>query len=230
MKQKYLFAITMVLMVTLAGSLYSKKNNRGVRTEKGYMEEAFVNILPYEEISDIEKEALLKMREEEKLARDVYSVMYERWGLRVFDNISQAEQKHTDSIKLLLAKYNIADPVTDDTIGVFVDPELLDLYNQLIAKGSLSLIDALYVGATIEDVDIFDLQNYSLLVDNMDILFVFGNLKKGSENHMRAFVRLLNNYQVDYKAQYITQEELEAILSAGNENGRNGRGGGNGRG
>ena len=104
--------------------------------------------------------------------------------------------------------------------------------NTLLAKGEESLMDALTVGATIEDVDIYDLNNYLIQADNMDIVFVFGNLKKGSENHMRAFVRQLNLYGLDYTAQYISQEELEAILDAISDNGNGGqnqKGSGRGR-
>ncbi len=231
MKQKILFILTVVLMVAMFSDLTAQRRgwgNRGNQGNNGYMAESYINSLPKEEISEIEKEALLKMREEEKLAHDVYRVLYERWGHRIFDNISHAEQRHMDTVKILLTKYGIADPVIDDNIGVFTNPELLKLYNQLIEKGNRSLSDALYVGATIEDVDIFDIQNYQLKVDNMDILFVFGNLKKGSENHMRAFVRQLKSYNMEYKAQFITPEELEAILSAETGNGR-GRGWGRGR-
>lgn len=221
MKQKILITLTMVL---IAANLFSYRNGRGNNGNNGYMAETYINTLPFEEISEIEKEALLKMREEEKMARDVYRFLYDRWGLRIFDNISQAEQTHMNAVKILLTKYSIADPVTDDSAGKFTDPELLKLYEQLIVKGNISLTEALFVGATIEDVDIFDIQNYQLKVDNMDILFVFGNLKKGSENHMRAFTRQLGRYNLKYKAQYITQEELEAILSSDSGSGR-----GNGR-
>ncbi|MEN8154813.1 MAG: DUF2202 domain-containing protein [Acidobacteriota bacterium] len=220
MKHNILLAVTMVLV---ASNLFCYRNGSGDNNNNGYMAETYINTLPFEEISEVEKEGLLRIREEEKLARDVYRVLYDRWGLRIFDNISRSEQKHMDAVKTLLIKYGMADPVTDDTTGNFTDPELLKLYEQLIAKGNLSITDALYVGATIEDVDIFDIQNYQLQADNMDILFVFGNLKKGSENHIRAFTGQLSSYNIEYKAQFITQEELEAILSSDSGNGR-GRG------
>ena len=38
------------------------------------------------------------MREEEKLARDVYVALGDRWGLRVFENIARAEQRHMDAV------------------------------------------------------------------------------------------------------------------------------------
>jgi len=50
------------------------------------------------QLSDEETEALLYMREEEKLARDVYLNAYERWKQPIFYNISLAEQNHMDAI------------------------------------------------------------------------------------------------------------------------------------
>ncbi|MCK4890280.1 MAG: DUF2202 domain-containing protein [Candidatus Aminicenantes bacterium] len=185
--------------------------------------EQYIGSFPYEEISDDEKTSLLHMREEEKLARDVYNYLYERWGMRIFDNISLAEQMHMDAIATILQKYDIPDPVlSDDDRGTFSDEGLKELYTTLITKGNNSITDALLVGATIEDLDIFDLQNALLKVDNMDILFVFGNLKKGSENHIRAFSSQLMGFNIIYTAQYISQDELDIILSS-STNGR-GRG------
>ena len=74
------------------------------------------------------------MREEEKLARDVYMVLYEKWGSRVFNNISQSEQRHMDAIKFLIEKYELTDPVQTDTPGSFVNEELQNLYNTLITR------------------------------------------------------------------------------------------------
>jgi hypothetical protein len=44
-----------------------------------------------------EAASLQFMREEEKLAHDVYVTLYEQWGLRVFNNISRSEQQHTEA-------------------------------------------------------------------------------------------------------------------------------------
>ena len=56
-----------------------------------------------------------------------------------------------------------------------------------MAKGGLSLIDALEVGVIIEVTDIEDIENYLKLTDNKDIIQVFTNLLNGSENHLAAF-------------------------------------------
>ncbi len=178
-------------------------------------------------ISSEEKEDLLFMREEEKLARDVYITLYKKWGERVFDNISRSESRHALAIKSLLDKYQIKDPVTNDSVGVFQNSELQKLYNDLTTKGVLSLKDALVVGATVEDVDIRDLHNAIARTDNDDIKFVYENLMRGSRNHMRSFYSSLKRVGGDYKAQYISQDELEQIINSDIERGNHGGAGAN---
>ncbi len=179
-----------------------------------------VDALPKQTISSEEKEGLLEMREEEKLARDVYLTLYAKWNLPIFKNIANSEQTHTDSIKHLLEKYNISDPVKNDSIGNFSNQKYVELYNSLVEKGSKSEIDALMVGATIEDLDIYDLENWINNTDNEDITLVYENLMKGSRNHMRSFVRMLNSYGVNYTPQYISSEEYEQIINSSMERGQ----------
>ena len=52
-------------------------------------------------LSDEEVYWLMYMREEEKLARDVYATLYEKWGTRIFNNIRVSEQRHMDAVKAL---------------------------------------------------------------------------------------------------------------------------------
>lgn len=54
-------------------------------------------------ISEQEKNGLIQMREEEKLARDVYKTLWEKWGNQIFSNIAQSEQTHTDAIMKILS-------------------------------------------------------------------------------------------------------------------------------
>lgn len=87
-------------------------------------------------LSDDEAATLAWMREEEKLARDTYITLYERWETRVFNNISRAEQAHMDAMLVMLNTYGIDDPISNDTVGTFNDPVLADLYGKLVADGS----------------------------------------------------------------------------------------------
>ncbi len=171
--------------------------------------------LPKQPLSADEKQILLEMRQEEKLAHDVYFTLYSKWNVPVFNNIAKAEAVHTQRVKELLAKYDIADPVNDTEIGKFADQKYTDLYNQLVAKGSQSLQDAYIVGATIEDLDIHDLDQALAKTDNDDIKLVFNNIKHASYNHMRAFTRHLDRFfGYQYQPQYISQAEYQDIISA----------------
>ena len=144
------------------------------------------------ELSQEERDGLIHMRIEEKLARDVYIVMGELWNHKVFLNIQLSEQKHMEAVKRLLDKYSVPDPLTTDSVGVFPDPQFQLLYDQFIQQGNLSLTEALLVGKTIEELDIADLEFQLSFVDNPDIIRVYQNLKAGSENHLAAFLKCLN--------------------------------------
>ena len=175
--------------------------------------------LPLEEVDADERNDLLYMREEEKLARDVYRAMDNLWGLRVFRNISYAEQRHMDALLGLLERHGIEDPVGDSPDGEFANTELQDLFNQLVAQGSESLNAALIVGATIEDLDIHDLDQALTRTDNEDIQIVYQNLRKGSRNHLRAFTSLLEANGVTYTPQFISQVVFDEILNSPMERG-----------
>lgn len=169
------------------------------------------------ELTEKEKLGLIQMREEEKLARDVYTTLGSIWGTRIFSNIASSEQTHTDAIKVLLARYGINDPVTSDTVGVFTSKTMQELYNKLTAQGKVSLTEALNVGATIEDLDIYDLDTFKNETTKEDILLTYNNLQKGSRNHMRAFVRVSGG---NYTPKYISQSDYSLIISSPQERGR----------
>lgn len=134
-----------------------------------------------------ETEGLIYMREEEKLAHDVYITLYQQWGLSTFNNIANSEDRHENKIETLLNNYQIEDPVGDNPIGVFVNPDLQQLYNNLLAQGSQSLTEALKVGVLIEETDIADLQTRIAQTDNPDIQQVYKQLLSGSNNHLSSF-------------------------------------------
>jgi hypothetical protein len=181
--------------------------------------------MPTAPLSPVEVEYLLLMREEEKLARDVYLTLGETWGLRVFENIAASEQRHMDAVLALINRYDeVDDPVIDDTVGAFNNQTLAGLYSTLVDIGDDSIVDALLVGAEIEELDIFDLVEALEATDNADIQFVFENLLQGSANHYAAFARLLEAYESTYELKYFTAEEFEAVLSVLPTKGRGGKG------
>lgn len=133
--------------------------------------------------------ALLFLVEEEKLAHDVYVTLAEQWGTQVFSNIAASEVAHQSLVAPLLEERGIDDPRSSE-IGVFADPALQALYDDLVARGSLSLDDAIRVGVTIEQTDIADLGSAIASEDESDVLGVLERLLAGSENHLEAFERL----------------------------------------
>jgi hypothetical protein len=168
-------------------------------------------------LSDEEKESILFMLEEEKLARDVYSALYDKWGLPIFNNIASSEQTHMNDMMLLVERYELSNPVTEDNAGVFSNQDLKKLYTELTAKGLKSLEDALIVGATIEDLDIADLAAQRKASDNDDIAVVYQNLEKGSRNHLRSFTSQLERMGQTYTPQYISKEYFNAIVTSDRE-------------
>jgi len=206
-KIKLVAVVGLLLIMISGGSALAGKNGQG-------------NVSGQQALSQAEIEALIFLREEEKLARDVYLYLYDVWGQWIFENIAASEQQHMDAVKKLLDKYNLDDPAEGQPEGEFTDSDLQDLYVSLTETGTESKLQALSVGATIEDMDIFDLQNFLELTDKADITRVFENLTKGSRNHLRAFVGQMELLGGTYKALYLTQEEVDEIVNSERETGR----------
>lgn len=126
--------------------------------------------------------------EEEKLALDVYQAMYDKWGVRIFDNIKSSETMHQNLVLAVMESRGLADPRKSEQ-GEFANQDLQKLYDALITQGNQSQVEAYKVGITIEETDIADLKK---TLDNLDekdtdVKAVLENLLKGSENHLRAF-------------------------------------------
>jgi hypothetical protein len=145
-------------------------------------------------LTDDEKYWLNYMREEEKLARDVYLSLGSRWNLPIFSNIAQSEQVHMDSVKTLLDRYGLPDPAAGKAQGEFTDPVLQKLHDDLIAQGSVSQVEALKAGVLIEETDINDLNTAIAATTHNDIKTVYENLLQGSMNHLNAFESNLARY------------------------------------
>jgi len=219
---RIVFLVTFSL-ITLLSISCAKKDSISNADYYGQFNSSNINnqiaLIPITALSDVELNGLLHMREEEKLARDVYTTMYNKYGVKIFSNIYASEQTHMDALLQLLNKYAIADPVGTNAVGIFKDGGLQSLYNSLVSKGNLSILDAYKVGATIEDLDLYDLKIESARVDNADILLVYQMLSKGSRNHMRAFYSNISSLSGSYVPQFITQAEFEAIINSSMERG-----------
>lgn len=218
----------MVILLTLL-FLLASCSSPVEADNSSYSEEIDIaKVLESMEVGDItpeEIEGLIFMREEEKLARDVYLTMYAKWEAKIFNNISKSEEKHTNAVKILLERYSIEDPVQTNEVGIFTNVELQELYNSLIESGNNSLVEALKVGAAIEEIDIIDLEEQiNGIAKSEDILFVYNNLLKGSKNHLRAFVRNISSQGETYTPQYMEVEAYNLIINAEMEQGKKGKG------
>lgn len=136
---------------------------------------------------------LTQMREEEKLARDVYIEMYRLWGKKIFSNIIESEKKHMSAIKTLLDRYGLPDPIISDAPGAFTNGEIKTAYENFVARGSRSLEEALQVGVDVEKMDIADLHLFITQTDNTDVKKVYNNLYNGSLRHLGAFTYQLES-------------------------------------
>ncbi|WP_299527510.1 DUF2202 domain-containing protein [uncultured Lutibacter sp.] len=200
---KNLTLFTMIASLTLISSCSDNDTDADINIKD--------EILSIEEIDDLKF-----LREEEKLARDVYLYSYSIYNLQIFKNISNSEQMHMDIVLELLNTYNLQDPASE-SIGEFNNPELQNIYNDLIQKSSISMLDALIVGNIIEDLDIKDIALNEGRSDNVDILNVYSSLKCGSRNHLRNYYAQLIENDGIYSPSYISLEDFEAIITTSNE-------------
>lgn len=176
-------------------------------------------------------DSLLYMREEEKLAHDVYVTLYNLWGAPLFNNVAASEQNHTEMVLALLNQYGLADPAAGNGVGEFTNSDLQALYDDLVSQGSQSYEAALLVGGLIEEVDIADLRAELETTNVAAIQQVYQSLLSASGNHLRAFATAYENATGNaYAAQWLSAADVAAILSGGNSSGngnsRGARGGG----
>ena len=178
-------------------------------------------------LTENEKAGILLMREEEKMASDVYQSLNEKWDQMPFVHISESEINHMARMKLLIDKYNLKDPVEKnaDKRGVYENKVLAQMFEELTASGKTSLEAAFRAGAKVEEVDIRDLKRAMARTSNEEIKNTYADLISASENHLRAFVRNLKRLDVIYTPVVMDKKEFDAIISSAK-----GMGMGNGKG
>jgi hypothetical protein len=206
---KRVFVLSAVALFLLAGLLGTVRGTAGMANAQASASS----------ITDEEIAGLLFIREEEKLARDVYLTLNDKWSLKIFDNIIKSEEKHMEAMLVLLETYDLEDPVGINPVGVFVDPILQKLFDDLVARGMVSVREALAVGGYIEEIDLIDLESRSAVTERADILQVYANLARGSRNHLRAFVKQTTMIGVDYEVQALDLETFQSVIDAPVEKG-----------
>ncbi len=214
MNKRYLIVIAMIAIAATAFAQQTRGAWNDVRPYTGTPGDTATVLadIPAGDLDTVELEGLLLMREEEKLARDVYLTLADQWGIRVFDNIARSEETHMSAVADLLERYDIEDPVTSNEVGAFTSSSMQKLYDDLVASGSKSYSDALAIGAKIEELDIADLQRLIEATDNEDIRLVYENLLNGSKNHLRAFDMQLQTAGITYYPEHLSAAEYEDII------------------
>ena len=180
-------------------------------------------------LSQQEIKMLLTMREEEKLAHDVYVALGQKWNEQVFQNISQAESQHANRVAKLLAQYQIPDPVAHLQPGVFASPNFQKLYQTLVTAGTNSRVEAIQVGLKIEELDIADLKTAIQTSNQTNVQRVLENLHRGSRNHLRAFASRLQQLGGTYVPTSLSQQEFNEIVNSAQERGGPNQGAGQGQ-
>jgi hypothetical protein len=177
------------------------------------------------------------MREEEKLARDVYQTLGTMYpDSKIFGKIDDSEQQHTTAVKTIIENYGYQDPNTNDNVGTFTGEDygwyFTEKYNELVERASISELEALYVGAFIEELDMMDINQCPQVIvetgngindvsecgkvytDNADVQKLYSNLLHGSDSHLEAYVQNIEKHigEGNYQAQVLSQEMVDAIL------------------
>jgi len=168
--------------------------------------------------TEAEMQTLLYMREEEKMANNLYASFFANDNLQVFERISRSEATHAEAILLLITTFGGTDNSPAEA-GKFTNAAIQALYDELLAKGTVSDTNALKIGAKVEEVDILDLQKAISETSNENILLVYNNLLRASRNHLRAFNRFLTEAGVTYVPEHLTAEEFTAIVTSPMEKG-----------
>ncbi len=228
MKKKLIFTALILGVVTLAGCSYNAPTQspsgeqNTITTNEAKQNTITTTTNKKEEnypLTQTEIDGIMQMREEEKLARDVYLYLYEKWQLPIFNNIAASEQQHMEAMKTLIDTYSLDDPIKQNEIGSFTNETISKLYNELTTQGGRSLADALTVGAKIEELDIRDINNLIEQTNKTDIINVYENLMKGSRNHLRAFMKNIDRLGLDYTPEYLSPSEFNKIIQSDIEKG-----------
>ncbi|WML89653.1 DUF2202 domain-containing protein [Thiothrix lacustris] len=219
----FLLACSLVLLTGCGSSSASTSLAETVATANMISDTSTITpIIVEQPLTVAETETLLFVREEEKLARDVYLTLYNQWGSNIFQNIANnGEQQHMDAIKVLVDAFGYVDPVSSNEVGAFTDAEILKLYNDLVARGMISSQEALMVGGFIEEYDIKDLQDAideaKQGTNQAAVIQTYDSLLCGSRNHLRSFVGQIEKDGLVYQAQYVSQATVDAIVNSPEE-------------
>ncbi|MGB7328474.1 MAG: DUF2202 domain-containing protein, partial [Rubripirellula sp.] len=113
----------------------------------------------------------------------------------------------------------------NDQPGVFAYADYQRLYESLVASGSRSPLDALKVGAKIEEMDIADLRQMLNQTNDQQVRQVLQHLLQGSQNHLRAFASQITRQGASYNAEFLSQADFDQIANSSGQGQQSRRGG-----
>jgi hypothetical protein len=162
-------------------------------------------------LSTHEKEGLSFIWEEEKMARDLYTSLYEKDKLSIFSDLARSEQSHMDQARAIIDKYALTIPEKDEQ-GVFQNKTLQKIHDELLAKGLSSDQEALNAAATFEEISIMDLEKELNATHAKDVMAMYQGLLAGSQKHLRSYVTELKDRGINYDPRYLAKDEFEKIV------------------
>ena len=163
-------------------------------------------------LNDAEKQHLLLMQDEEKLARDVYNAFAKQWKLRPFENIgTRSEPAHMEAVTALLRRHQAEPSPQPEAAGEFRSADMKKLYDGMIKAGSVSAVEALKVAVEIEELDIKDLREGAAKSNHAELKAVYANLEAASIRHLQAFMRNLTAHDGEYTPKHLDAETFTKL-------------------
>ena len=209
--------ITIIMgLLTIFVCAFSQENNLSINSEK--KPETDNQATVESKLNSDVVNGLLKMYEEEKMARDLYLEFLRLWNQKIFRNIAKSEIRHMHAVSRMLDFFDIdAKELKKLKSGQYSDENIRNLYEKLINEGNKSQISAFKQGAMLEEIDIGDLNTELAKKITPELMAMYKNLLSASEDHLRAYVRVLERRGVEYYPQILKLSEYETILSERNE-------------
>ena len=171
--KKISIVLLMIAIVLVSGCVDTPQAKQG----QNDFNENHIDELPYEELSDSEITALGSALNDEYKAEATYQKILDTFGedTTPFNNIINAEVKHSTKIIELYEKYDLDVPEND-------------LYYQTPEFETVTGACSAAVQAEIDNVALYD--ELDSEIDNEDIQVVFASLRRASqESHLPAFER-----------------------------------------
>lgn len=188
-----------------------------VAQEDGVSSFVTPNICPVLNVTDPltadEIEFLFAMREDEKMAKDLYTAFGAQYPTAVqFSRIATAEATHVAAIETMLTYYEVSFPALTPA-GVFADAEKQAQYDAFLAQGT-TIQGAFEVMALLEEENIAAYKAVEATATNANIKLILANMVRASSNHLKAAVRQLTILGITYTPTHLDQATFDEVISS----------------